>query len=159
MRFLVDSMAGKLARYLRLLGFDAEYHREGDIKSLVRKAREEKRIVLTRNTAILDFKGKIDFFFLPTEKTDEQVRAVLKHFKLKDKIDPFTRCLECNTPLEKVFREKVKGLVPFHVYRVHQEFYYCPGCKRIYRRGTHREKLEEKIRKFLEDSSEKASSL
>ena len=121
MRFLVDSMAGKLARYLRLLGFDAEYHREGDIKS--------------------------------------QVRAVLKHFKLKDKIDPFTRCLECNTPLEKVFREKVKGLVPFHVYRVHQEFYYCPGCKRIYWRGTHREKLEEKIRKFLEDSSEKASSL
>ena len=159
MRFLVDSMAGKLARYLRLLGFDAEYHREGDIGHLVKRAREENRIILTRNTSILKLKGEIDFFFLPTEKTDEQVMAVLEHFGLRGEIKPFTRCLECNTPLEKVPRESVKGLVPFHVYLVHREFYFCPGCKRIYWRGTHREKLEEKVRKFAGGHSEKAGSL
>ncbi len=151
MKFIVDSMAGKLAKWLRLLGFDAVYERSGDIDKIVERAEREGRIILTRNTRFLDVKTDAEIFFLDTEKTYEQVKEVVKHFDLARRIKPFSRCIECNELLEHIDKKKVKGRVPYHIYKIHDTFTYCPGCKRIYWSGSHRTKLEERIKKLLRD--------
>lgn len=149
MKFLVDSMAGKLARWLRILGFDARYERSGDPKSLIEIAEEEGRIILTRNGAFRKYIGTANIFFLSSEIPELQLREVMDHFKLKDKVNPFTRCVECNVPLLQVSREDVKGKVPFFVYKTRHEFSRCPSCNRIYWRGTHVEAMERWIKKIL----------
>jgi hypothetical protein len=149
MRFLADAMVGRLARWLRFLGFDAAYEDSGDPARLIERAREEDRTILTRNTLFLKMKTDVPFFFLDTELTRLQVREVIDRFDLRDRIRPFTRCAECNRELEPVDREDARGHVPFYVFRTREHFSRCPGCGRYYWSGEHREKLERRIREML----------
>ncbi len=145
-------MAGKLARWLRMLGFDAAYEKSGNIEKIVEIALREKRIILTRNMRFkkVSIPEGVTVFFLSSEKTPLQVREVISEFGLIDKIAPFTRCIECNVPLEKVLdKEEVRLKVPYFVFQTHDEFSRCPVCGRIYWKGTHTEAMTRRMLTIL----------
>ena len=148
-RFIVDDMLGKLAVRLRMLGFDATYY--GDIADsfLLSKSREENRILLTRDLALTKTKGA-NAFFVPSKKLKGQIQEVIKKFHLK--VSPrnmFSRCSLCNEPLQSIAKGKVKGRVPPVVYKLFDDFVYCPQCKKHYWKGTHYEKIIEELKGYI----------
>jgi uncharacterized protein with PIN domain/tRNA(Ser,Leu) C12 N-acetylase TAN1 len=148
-RFIVDDMLGKLAVRLRMLGFDATYYGDSADSFLLRKSKEENRILLTRDLALTKTKGA-NAFFVPGKKLKDQIREVLNEFKLK--VIPrnmFSRCSLCNEPLQSIDKRKVRGKVPPVVYRLFDDFVYCPHCKKYYWKGTHYEKIIEELKGYI----------
>lgn len=149
-KFLVDFMLGKLAREIRLLGFDASYIQPQNLPNknplaLINLAKADNRIILTRNTQLKDY---AEVFFITSEKTNEQIKQVIKHFQLEKAINPFSRCLICNEVLMSVTKESVKGKVPFYIFQTKQEFASCLKCQKIYWAGTHRKDMQKRVKKI-----------
>lgn len=140
-RFLVDSTAGRLARWLRLIGFDTGYSGAAADYRLVHRARAEGRILLTRRktATLLPWAPAIH---LQSDQLDEQLEQVARRFRPPDKA--LTRCSICNSPLEDVTRESVRHRVPRFVYNTAPAFSTCPGCGRVYWQGTHYAKIKER---------------
>ncbi len=144
-KFILTEEVGKLCRWLRILGFDAEYFSEDNLGSLVIKALRENRIIVTRRKRIDDLR----FIKVYANDVKEQLREVLRQLNLKpDEEKMFTRCVICNKTLEKVEKEKVKEKVPLYVYQTQNEFYQCPVCLRIYWQGTHWGNVKETIKEL-----------
>jgi len=151
LKFLVDHMLGKLAKYLRMLGVDTVYFTQTDVSTLIEKAYQEKRIILSRNTKLKHIDGFPDFVFINDDQPDKQLSEVLKYFKIYISHDQlFTRCLTCNQKLIVGNHEDVKGKVPPYILGIHKEFSLCPQCKKVYWEGTHLKKMKEIIWKVLE---------
>jgi len=151
MKFVADSMVGKLARWLRFLGIDVVYVSSGNADEIVKIAEQERRIILTRNSDILKkLKGhRVWIYFLSSEKSEVQLKEVVEKFNLWDRINPFSRCSICNEPLVPVEKEEVRGKVPFYVFQNVDHFEKCPKCGRIYWEGSHINRLYEKLSKIL----------
>ena len=133
-KFILTKEVGRLCKWLRILGFDAEYFSEDNLATLIIKALKENRIIVTRKKKIDDLK----VIRVYANDVKEQLREVLKQLELKpDEDKMFTRCVICNKTLEKVEKEKIKEKVPLYVYQTQNEFYQCPSCRRIYWQGTH----------------------
>lgn len=145
-RFLVDRTAGKLARWLRILGLDTDYVATCDIPPIVKLARQSGRTVVTRNPRLLDRLG--EGILLESDALDEQVRQVVRTVG-EGNLALFSRCSVCNVELENVDKETVKGRIPEYVYNNHDEFAICPACGRYYWRGTHWEKMKQDIEKMV----------
>lgn len=139
MRFLADSMLGTLAKWLRILGHDTAYNTRLDDNELVRLARAEERILLTRDTALLRRKG-LQCLYITSQVLQEQLAQVLHTFDLQAD-NPFSRCPLCNTLLEKVPKYEAWGQVPPFVFHTQERFSLCPACNRFYWRGTHWHKM------------------
>ncbi len=154
MKFIVDCMLGKLAKWLRVLGFDTLYFSRIKDEELIRLAEESQRILLTRDTKLLDKNRKPFSLLIVSEKWWEQLRQVLKEFSLKDKIKPYSRCLECNTPLKDLNREDARNLVSPFIYQNSEAFSVCPTCQKVYWRGTHINDMEEKLAGIFEEKKE-----
>lgn len=153
-KILVDFMLGKLARALRIMGFDTSYIRAADLPNknpliLLKLAKEDNRIILTRNTKLKQYP---EVFFITSEKINEQLDQVIKHYKLKKEIKLFSRCLICNEVLVGVAKEIVKGRVPFYTFETHDQFVECPKCKKIYWQGTHLQNMTKRVKKVLKQS-------
>lgn len=133
MRFLCDQNLGRLVKWLRILGFDAEYLSFQD-DARVQDAIAEGRIVLTRKKAMAAKSGMV---YIREDKVKAQVREVSRVFDLGRTARPFTRCTLCNSVLVKVSREEARGRVPEYVHATQEAFAQCPACRRIYWRGTH----------------------
>lgn len=142
-KFFCDFMLGKLAKYLRMLGFDTKYEKGADKIRMEFIAKTENRIIITRNSY---YKEKENCLFLETDNPQEQLIIVLGRFNLYEKIKLATRCLICNELVKRINKEEAKGKVPYYVYQTKDEFSYCPICQRIYWPGTHYENMK----KFLE---------
>ena len=140
MRFIADFMLGKLARVLRLLGQDVIYVKPTDRNGMLKMALEEGRVILTRSHKLPHHPS---IFVIKSQDWREQLEEVKKAFPLD--INPFTRCSICNTELVEVSKTEVRGKVPYHVYEVHDEFAYCPGCGRYYWKGTHYENIKKML--------------
>jgi uncharacterized protein with PIN domain len=157
MKFIADSMLGRLARWLRLLGFDTSYspHIEDDL--LIKTAREEDRVLLTRDTRIVKRRGVKEFLLLEENDTFEQLKKVIETFDLlpEDREDPcpicFIRCSLCNSLLEDIPKEDAKPHVPEYVYQTSESFRKCPSCGKFYWRGTHYELLLKKLKDVVGD--------
>lgn len=148
MKFIVDDMLGKLAARLRMLGFDATYYQKVEDSLLLRKSKEEGRILLTRDTNLVKVRGA-QVWLVTTTKLIDQLREIIQKYKLK--IDPnqlFSRCSVCNEPLVDISKEETKDKVPPLVYKLFNEFSYCPGCNKYYWKGTHYEKIVEELKEF-----------
>ena len=148
-KFIVDDMLGKLAVRLRMLGFDTSYYHDTADSFLLRKSREEGRILLTRDSSLVKVRGA-NTFFISSKKLKDQIHEVIKKHDLK--IIPqnmFSRCSVCNEPLVALPKEKVRGKVPPIVYKLSNEFSYCPKCKKYYWKGTHYEKIIQELKDFL----------
>jgi uncharacterized protein len=147
-RFIADENVGKLGRWLRLLGFDTILF-SGDDRDLIRQALAEDRIILTRDTHIALVRpavgGILKVVTFATDRPEEQICRVIHELGIKDLTRPLTRCLECNTSLADITREEAQGRVPSYVYQTQVQFVACPGCRRIYWRGTHWQALQKRL--------------
>ena len=137
-RFLVDGTAGRLVRWLRLLGFDSAYADRSADYRLVHRARSEDRVLLTRraSAAALPWAEAV---YLESDRLTEQLVQVAGLFPLPD--HPMTRCSLCNAPLESVPKETVRDEVPPYVYATLSGFSKCPECGHVYWQGTHFSKI------------------
>ncbi|MEE8638050.1 MAG: Mut7-C RNAse domain-containing protein [Candidatus Margulisiibacteriota bacterium] len=148
-KFIVDDMLGKLAVRLRMLGFDTSFYGDSADSFLLRKSREEDRILLTRDLEITKVRGA-NAFFVSSKKLKDQIREVIEKYDLKiSSENMFSRCSVCNEPLQDLPKEKVKDKVPPVVYKLFNEFAYCPKCDKYYWKGTHYEKIIEDLKDFI----------
>lgn len=135
MKFVVDAMLGTLAKRLRILGYDTYYDPALDDHQLVRLARAERRVLLTRDRELARRRG-VEVLLVASENLEEQIDQVLRALELvPDR--PFSRCPICNTPLQILDRQDAEARVPPYVAHTHTRFSHCPGCQKVYWRGTH----------------------
>jgi uncharacterized protein with PIN domain len=150
MKFIADCMLGRLAKWLKILGFDVLYFAKADDRELVRIARVEGRILLTRDTGLIEKSGqRKNRFFVASDRWEDQVAQVLDAFRLWDEVRPHSRCIECNRALRVLSRTRARNLVTPYVLEHATSFALCPGCGRVYWQGTHYGDMERKIEALL----------
>jgi len=145
-KFITDGMCGGLARWLRLVGHDTLYFNTPRKIELIRTAEREKRIILTKDKKLaLQYPDFI--YYLEGKNTFEQFKEVVKKFNLEIKEENlFKICSICNTPLEKIEKEKIKNLVPEYVYNTRENFSICKKCNNIYWEGDHCRYIRERLK-------------
>ena len=151
-RFLVDGMLGRLAKWLRLLGYDTAYDNVASDPELARRARAEARVLLTRDRELSTRRG-LHTLLIHSEVLEEQVQEVQDAFPCSLP-SPLSRCAVCNAALEPVTAADVAGRVPPYVLRTQTEFRCCPGCERVYRPGTHLQEIRQRLRRLATTSRE-----
>ena len=150
-RFSADSMLAKLARWLRLLGFDCSY--DGGIADaeLVRRAVEEKRTILTRDRKLKDEWWVPNIYVVEAAGLREQLVEVLRRFELARSIAVLSRCNECDQPVQPIPAKDVCDRVPPHVLATHHDFSTCPQCGRVFWEGTHAERIRRVVDGLLSE--------
>jgi uncharacterized protein len=140
-RFVADVHLGKLARYLRMLGFDTIYRNDLEDNEIIDMSVKEKRIILTRDIPILKNGRVTHGYFIRSVYPKEQLREVVRHFDLKNDIKAFDRCMECNGKVQKVQKQEVMELLQPGTRKFFNEFYRCTVCEKVYWKGSHFEKM------------------
>jgi uncharacterized protein with PIN domain len=146
MKFIVDGMLGRLAKWLRILGYDTAFSPSLDDDQLVRLARAEGRLLLTRDRGLARRRG-LQCLLIESHHLEEQLDQILTELALTGE-HPFSRCPVCNTPLQKVEKPELEGRVPPYIFRTHKDFSLCPNCDKIYWPGTHWARMREKLARF-----------
>jgi uncharacterized protein with PIN domain len=144
-RFVLDVHLGKLARSLRILGFDALYSNGYDDTTIASIARDEARIILTRDRGLLKRKIVTHGYLVRSKNPGEQLAEVLGRFDFVRSIAPYSRCIVCNVLLEGISKAEVEGRVPAKVFQKYDEFVACPSCITIYWRGSHWEEMRKRF--------------
>jgi uncharacterized protein with PIN domain/sulfur carrier protein ThiS len=140
-RFVLDVHLGRLARALRLLGFDALWRNDTTDEELAGISVEQNRILLTRDRGVLKRAAVTRGYFVRATDRRRQVVEVLERFDLFGAIAPFARCLECNGVLEAVAKEEIEHRLPPRTRRDYHDFRRCPDCGRVYWQGSHYDRL------------------
>lgn len=150
MKFVADCMLGRLAKWLKILGFDVLYFPKAEDRDLVAIARREGRVLLTRDTGLIERAARRpDRLFVRSDDWQEQIVQVLDDLELWDEVRPNTRCIECNRPLKALPRARARNLVTPYVHEHATSFALCPGCNRVFWQGTHYGDMERKIDALL----------
>lgn len=141
-----------------MMGYDSVFFSGADDSAMVKQALAEGRVILTRDTGIMRRRavssGRVKAILIESEEPEQQMRQLMRAFDLKTQTRPFTLCLECNTPLESRSREEMAGRVPPYVYRTQTQYMECPGCHRVYWRGTHWAAMVRKLEKLADNLNE-----
>jgi hypothetical protein len=153
MKFIADSMLGRLAKWLRLLGFDTLYYPHIEDSLLLRIAREQHRIILTRDTRLVKVRGISNHMLLEDNDPFNQLHKVITSYDLlpqltekgKISLPPSGRCSICNELLKEIPREKAKQHVPEYVYKTCSSFKQCVTCGKYYWTGSHQHNLRNKL--------------
>ena len=149
MKFIVDRMLGKLAKQLRMLGYDALYYRGEDVYPLIRLGRQEGRVILTRNTKLIPRRPEDVILRITEDQPLLQLKELIQKANIEiDEGKVFSRCLLCNTLLDPISRMEVEGKVPDFIFYQQKEFFRCPQCQRIYWPGSHQENMQRRIEKL-----------
>jgi uncharacterized protein with PIN domain len=141
-------MVGRLARWLRILGFDVLYSNRYNDDEIVQLAAVENRIVLTRDRGLKARLAAASLIFIEHDDLDSQIAQVLQTLG-SQRFQPFSRCLECNQPLIAVNKEDVFERIPPYVYLTQEQFAECPNCRRVYWRGTHASEIQNRLCRWL----------
>ena len=149
MRFIVDCMLGKLARWLKILGFDVVYFPKIEDSELLTLAQKERRILLTRDNMLLKKAKAAKSLFIESEVWKKQVEQVFEEFNLWEKAKPYSRCIECNIELKSLSKRKAENLVTPFVFEHASSFALCPRCGRVFWQGTHFQDMEFRIEEIL----------
>ena len=151
-KFIVDSNVGKLAKWLRMLGYDAVFFEGDDDAYMIDRALKEGRVILTRDSHIMKrgvvTSGRLRAILIDSDEPEPQVLQVIQSQHLDFQSRPFTICLECNSPLKERSKEEVKDRVPPYVFKTQQQYMECPVCQRIYWRGTHWHAMLKKLQEL-----------
>ena len=148
-RFMVDVNLGKLARLLRMLGFDTAYGNRLDDGEIVNLAAREKRIILTRDRRLLFRKAVTHGYWVRSDDPETQLGEVMQRLDLAAQVKPLQRCLQCNGIIESVERAQVWSSLKPLTRRFYNEFYRCANCHRVYWEGSHVENMSDTIRQLI----------
>lgn len=148
-RFVLDVNLGKLAKIMRLLGFDSLYRNDYQDKEVVNIAVNEHRIVLSRDRRLLYAKSISHGYWLRTVEVKAQVDEVMRRFDLYGSIQAFARCLVCNGVLAPVNKADILDRLEPKTRRYYEIFYRCADCRRIYWEGSHIENMRQRYAGFL----------
>jgi hypothetical protein len=144
-RFLLDVHLGKLAHYLRMLGFDALYRNDYEDAQLAQLSRQEKRILLTRDIGLLKRSLVTHGYFLRETNPKKQLPEVLRRFDLYRAITPFQHCITCNGLMQPIQKIEATQHLPVDTVQHYDSFYRCNHCGKIYWKGSHYKKMQEFI--------------
>ena len=148
-KFIVDVNAGKVTKWLRALGCDVLFVNPVDDDDLIAIAHRQGRTIITRDRGIPQRRSVtrrgVGVVLLKSASWREQMRQLITELGLMDSAAPFTRCMECNAPLEERERAWAQGKVPPYVYTTQRLFKECPQCRKVYWRGTHWDRMCEEL--------------
>ncbi len=153
LKFIVDSNVGKLAKWLRIMGYDTLFFDGEDDWQMVKIALDEGRVILTRDTQIMKrgvvTSGRLKAILIQSDEPRQQMRQVVEILNLDSQFRPFTICLECNQPLVERSKQQVQNRVPPYVFQTQNQYMECLACHRIYWRGTHWQAMTKGLEKFM----------
>ncbi|MDT8409684.1 MAG: Mut7-C RNAse domain-containing protein [Wenzhouxiangellaceae bacterium] len=146
LRFVLDVHLGRLAAYLRLLGFDCLYRRDLDDAEIVDLSCAQHRIILSRDVGLLKNRRVTHGAFVHATDPVRQLREMLERFQIQDDLDFFSRCMKCNALLESIGPDELEpGAVPRDVLARFERFDRCTGCRKIYWLGSHVERMRKRL--------------
>ena len=145
LRFIADAHLGRLARYLRLCGFDTFYEKDITDERIIKISVSEKRIILTRDKILLKNNLVTHGYWVRSEDPLKQFREIRLRLDLNKSFDPFSRCLECNSLLEDISKEEVAETLLPKTKQYYDIFKKCPGCNRVYWNGSHFENMKKQL--------------
>ncbi len=152
MKFVADTMLEKLARWLRILGYDVIYDSSKSLKELVDISNSDERVFLTRRKSFPENMIPISVFGVGGENFDLQLKNVIVQFGLDTNSKLFTRCVECNVEVAKVNdKATIKDKVPSRSWEGFNEFYQCPSCKKVFWKGSHITNTMKKLSRILDN--------
>jgi len=147
--FAVDRTLGRLAVWLRLIGYDATCMPHLTPQALIRHARRDGRTIVTRNRRLLRREhNPPPMLFIESDYFRDQLRQVVTTFHLDPLAHLFTRCSRCNEPIVSISKERVSGQVPEYVFATQDRFVRCPRCQRIFWPATHSERVRDELRRI-----------
>ena len=149
-RFILDVNLGKLARLLRLCGFDSSYDNNFDNHSLARLARADRRIILTRDRQLLKRKEVTHGYWIRNTDPYVQLNEVVRRLDLKSDIKLFSRCLVCNAMIKPVQKQHVINNIPAKTCKYFDKFYQCTGCLKVYWPGSHYKRMQARLMRILD---------
>ena len=152
MKFLCDDNLGKLARYLRMLGFDTYFKSDIEDAELLGIMLKENRMVLTRDHRLVKRIERERYLLIETDSAEHQLKYVIEKLSLqiaKDKL--FTVCLECNEVCQEVGSDEIRDEVFPYIIKTRDSFRRCPSCRRIYWQGSHYKDMVERLREIVGD--------
>jgi len=145
-RFVCDDNLGKLARYLRVGGYDTLFDRDIDNNRLISISLDEKRYILTRDKQLIERRLVRYYYLIDHDRWEDQLKAVTDRFGLVfSRSRMFFRCLEDNTLTRKIAREDIRDRVWPYTYDHHDDFRECPECRRVYWSGSHVHAMIERL--------------
>ena len=155
MKFIADRTLGKLAKGLRMLGYDTLYYRGEDIHQLIHLARDEDRILLTRDKKLALRRPKDRIIAITEDHPSRQLKEVVQkgRLSLNEEI-LYTRCLLCNDPIDPIPRKEAEGKVPDFIFMQQKDFYRCSKCGRIYWQGSHLGNMRKRVKELFHKKSE-----
>jgi len=144
-RFVLDVHLGKLAAYLRMLGFDTLYKNDCDDPTLADISVEEHRILLTCDRLLLMRKQITHGYFVRNRQPQQQLLEILSRFDLYDDLKPFTRCMHCNGTTQAVDKQLIESQLLAKTKKYYDAFFQCDSCKKIYWKGSHYQNMQKMI--------------
>lgn len=147
LKFICDEQLGRLARWLRLQGFDTRFESPIQDPKLILLAQSEGRILLTRDHHLAAKTLWDAVVVIEEEAYEKQLRELAEKVRLP-RAKPFSRCLDCNEAIRPVARSEAVGKVPETVLDSYEKFFGCPGCKKIFWKGTHVKNSEARLRRL-----------
>ncbi len=145
---ILDVHLGKLAKALRLFGFDTLYRNNYHDQEIAQLAAGDNRVVLTRDVGLLKQKLVTYGYWLRSQQLEPQLQEVLRYFNLQDKYQPFTRCLDCNGNLETVSKAEIVNQLPPKTKMYFEKFFRCTNCQKVYWQGSHFDRMQQFVAKF-----------
>ncbi len=153
-KFIADNNVGKLAKWLRVVGYDTLLFKEKDDVKMIEIALSEGRVILTKDAQIIKRRlvtdGKLKAILIRHDDPKAQLRETVKTLNLNYHFRPFSLCLECNQMLIPRSKEEVQDLVPTHVFKTQEQYMECPSCHRIYWQGTHWQAMARELRELAQ---------
>ncbi len=144
-RFVLDTHLGRLAAYLRMLGFDTLYRNDYDDPTLVRISVEEKRILLTSDKGLLMRKQVTHGYYVRERQPKKQLLEILERFDLFRSQKPFTRCMHCNGEIQPVSKEAIESHLMPRTKAHYDNFWQCQDCQKVYWKGSHYQRMQQLI--------------
>ena len=161
-KFIADNNVGKLARWLRVIGYDTLLFKQKDDARMIKTALSDERVVLTKDTQFMKRRlvtnGQLKAILIKQDAPKNQIQEVVKNLNLDYHFKPFSLCLECNQTLIPRTKEEVQSLVPPHVFETQTQYTECPACHRIYWQGTHWQAMVKKLQDFQREGGENCAS-
>jgi len=136
LRFIADVPLEDIARHMRALGFDVYYDSRLSSEEILEISKKENRIILTKSRSLLKHRDVTHGMYIRSGTMEEQIRKILDDLDIRDSVRTFSRCLQCNTALKSISKEKIMERVTPRSSALHNEYAYCPVCDKIYLKGT-----------------------